>query len=332
MFLIKEKTSSFYQIIYFVDGKRTKKSTKKRIKAEAQKVLRDFQNPTVQVKENLLLSEFWEEYLRYSRQSKSKSYLKSIALSFRQLTLFTGDVPLNHLSARILDQFITSTYSRSKAAAGLYYRTLKAAFTKAVVWEYIPDNPFKRIKAPKQVKSLPLFINKEEFQTILANTKHQFLKDIFTTAFYTGMRLGELLNMNWSWIDFNQNLITVKNSNSFTTKSKKERIIPIHQKVKRILVRRFSTNGNSSFIFYRCSGIKLNEDFVSKQFKKTVRQVGLSDDIHFHSTRHSFCSNLISEGVGIYTVKELAGHQSVVTTQIYSHLQKENLSQAVNVL
>jgi len=46
------------------------------------------------------------------------------------------------------------------------------------------------------------------------------------------MRLGELVNMKWSWIDFNQNLITVKNSNGFTTKSKEERVIPIHQKVK----------------------------------------------------------------------------------------------------
>jgi len=337
MFLAKDNKSPFYQIVYFVDGKRTKKSTKKNSKAEAQEVLNkfaaSFQNNPIEIKtKSIKLSRFRDEYLNYSKQSKSKHYIKSIGLSFRQLTSFTGDVSLSEITSRTLDQFITSVYSRSKGAAGLYYRTLKAAFSKAVVWEYIPDNPLKKFKAPKQVKSLPIFINKEDFQKILDHTNHQFIKDIFTTAFYTGMRLGELTNMNWFWLDFNQNLITVKNSNGFTTKSKEERIIPIHQKVKEVLVNLYATNGKSNFVFYRSEGIKLNEDFVSKQFKKAVRQAGLSEDIHFHTLRHSFCSNLISEGVSIYTVKELAGHQSVVTTQIYSHLRKANLSQAVCLL
>ncbi len=334
MFLAKDNKSPFYQIVYFVDGKRTKKSTKKKTKAEALKILRQFEKPTVRktVSKIILLSEFRDEYISYSRQSKTKSYLKSIGLSFRQLILFTGNVPLNHLSTRILDQFITSTYSRAKGAAGLYYRTLKAAFSKAVVWEYIPENPFKKIKAPKQVKSLPIFINKEELQIIINNTKHEFLKDIFITAFYTGMRLGELLNMNWLWIDFNQSLITVKNSNGFTTKSKEERVIPFHQKVKEVLVRRYSTNGKSNFVFYRYEGLKFNEDFVSKQFKKAVRLTGLNDEIHFHSLRHSFASALVQSGASLYIVKDLLGHQDFQTTQIYCHLQKENLSQAVNLL
>ncbi len=334
MFLAKDNKSPFYQIVYFVEGKRTKKSTKKKTKAEALKVLKQFEKPVVRKTVNKIihLSKFREEYLEYSSQSKTKSYLKSICLSFRQLTLFTGDVPLNHLSTRILDQFITSTYSRSKAVAGLYYRTLKAAFSKAVVWEYITDNPFKKIKAPKQVESFPIFITKVELRTIVDNTEHEFIKDIIITGFYTGMRLSELTNMNWSWVDFNQNLLTVKNSNNFTTKSRKERIIPIHQRVKDILVRRYSTNGKSTFTFYRNSGIKLNEDFVSKQFKKAVRSANLNDNIHFHSLRHSFASALVQRGVSLYAVKELLGHENIKTTQIYSHLQRENLSQAVNLL
>ncbi len=75
-------------------------------------------------------------------------------------------------------------------------------------------------------KKLPVFISEIEFQLILGNTAEPFLKDLFLTAFYTGMRLGELLNMKWDWIDLNQNIITIKNTKTFTTKSKKERIIP----------------------------------------------------------------------------------------------------------
>ena len=88
----------------------------------------------------------------------------------------------------------------------------------------------------------------------------------------------------------------------------------------------------NAYIFFRVVGVKLNEDFVSKQFKKAVRSAGLSEEIHFHTLRHSFASNLIQRGVSIYVVKELLGHESISTTQIYSHLQSENLSQAVSLL
>ncbi|MGD8305600.1 MAG: tyrosine-type recombinase/integrase [Ignavibacteria bacterium] len=335
MFLIKDSKSPFYQIVYFVNGKRTKISTRKTTKSEAIKVLKDFEasfEVLPETKKIISLSKYQKEYIEYSKQSKSKSYLKSINLSFRQLIQVTGDIPLQTISTRILDQFIISVYSRSKGAAGLYYRTLKAAFSKAVVWEYISENPFKKIKAPKQVKSLPIFIKKEEFQKILNNTKYNFLKDLFITAFYTGMRLGELLNMQWSWIDLNQNLITVKNSSNFTTKTKKERIIPIHLKVKEVILNHYSAKDNSVYIFTNYYGIKLKEDFVSKQFKKAVRKAGLSEDIHFHSLRHSFASNLVQSGASLYVVKELLGHQDFKTTQIYSHLQKGNLLSAVNSL
>jgi len=338
MFLTKESNSPYYQIVYFIEGKRTKKSTKKIAKADAEKVLKKFlfnyngvnQKPKLN---SPLLFDFIQEYLSYCKSCRSKSYIeRSIIPAFNKFTAFIGATHLNKISIRQVDKFITSINSYSTAAAGLYYRTLKAAFSKAVVWEYISDNPFKKIKAPKQVESFPIFISKEEFQLILNNTKYEFLKDIFITGFYTGMRLGELTNMNWSWVDFNENLFTVKNSTSFTSKSKKERIIPIHQRVKEILVRRYSTTGKSTIIFYRYSGTKLNEDFVSKQFKKAVRSANLNDEIHFHSLRHSFASALVQLGVSLYAVKELLGHENIKTTQIYSHLQKENLTQAVNLL
>ena len=88
----------------------------------------------------------------------------------------------------------------------------------------------------------------------------------------------------------------------------------------------------NNLVFYHIEDIKLNEDFVSKQFKKAVRQAGLNDRIHFHTLRHSFASNLVQAGSSLYIIKELLEHRDFQTTQIYSHLQRENLSQAVNLL
>lgn len=337
MYLIKYSKSPYYQIIYFVNGKRTKKSTKKTTEAEAKEFLHSFaaslhQKPVEVKTASILVSEFKEEYTKYSEQSKSKHYLKSIGLSFRQLISYTGDISLSEISSRTLDQFITSVYSRSKSAAGLYHRTLKAAFSKAEAWEYIQSNPFKKIKSPKQVKSLPIFINKVEFQKILDNTTKEYIKPVLITAFYTGMRVGELVNMEWNWVDFNQNIITIKNSDTFTTKSKKERVIPIHQNVKRELIKLYSTNGKNNYVFHHSSGNKLTEDHISKIFKKAARLAGLSEDIHFHTLRHSFASNLVQSGSSLYVVKELLGHQDFSTTQIYSHLHNGNLLSAVNLL
>jgi site-specific recombinase XerD len=337
MFVTLTKKSPFYQLIYKVDGKPTTVSTKTKSKVEAYKFLVAFQKQLEQPIEkirHIKLSSYVEEYTNYIEQSKTKSYLKSVKLSFSQFKNKLGDIQLNQISTRIIDQFISEVYSRSPYAAKLYYSTLKAAFSKAVSWNYLYDNPLKKIKAPKMTKSFPVFISEFELAEILNNTKSLLLKDIFTTAFYTGTRLSELLNMKWDWIDFPQNIISVKNSDEFKSKSKRERIIPVHSKVLTILKSRFpiGKQKENNFVFYRYSGIKLNEDFISKQFKKAVRVAKLNDKIHFHSLRHSFASALVQRGVSLYAVKELLGHEDIKTTQIYSHLQKENLCSAINLL
>lgn len=167
----------------------------------------------------------------------------------------------------------------------------------------------------------------------MANTPYQYLKDIFTTAFYTGLRLGELINMRWSWIEFDENQITVKCSNEFITKSKKERIVPMCNKVKTLLKYR-SNNSKplpNEVVFYRIRGRKLHQETISKQFKLAVRKSNLNEKIHFHSLRHSFASLLAQRGVSLYIIKELLGHEDLATTQIYSHLQQQNLREAINL-
>jgi site-specific recombinase XerD len=78
--------------------------------------------------------------------------------------------------------------------------------------------------------------------------------------------------------------------------------------------------------------MKLNCEFISKQFKKVIRSAELNENIHFHSLRHSFASALVQRNVSLYAVKELLGHENIKTTQIYSHLQKDNLMYAVHSL
>lgn len=154
MFLVKNNKSSFYQIVYFVDGKRTTHSTKKTNEQEAVQYLEEFKksvaNPSGVVssitqktcsKNTFTLSKFKEEYLEYTKPAKSKKYLDSISYSFKYFIEYAGNIPLDQIETRTVDKFINSTFTRTQRGAQLYYRTLKAALNKAVQWNYLFINP-----------------------------------------------------------------------------------------------------------------------------------------------------------------------------------------------
>jgi site-specific recombinase XerD len=343
MFLAQRKNGYFF--IQFFDPKLQKIrriSTGTKSKSLAKKYLSNFVQKTETEPEpapkpsiGKLLQEFVKEYLSYVEGVKSPSYIRSIISSFRQLTLSIGNPPINEINPKILDQFIIKRFSGSPGAAILYFRTLKAAFSNAVIWEYLNENPFSKIKIPKRVKSLPIFISEEEFQQILDQADNRMMREIFTVALYTGMRQGEILNMKWKWINFDSGIITFTNSDIYKTKSKKDRVIPMSKKVLWILKHRINYSRNTQledYVFYRRSSLKLNENYVSKMVKKIVRKASIDERVHFHTLRHSFASMLVQRGVSLYVVKEILGHEDLSTTQIYSHLQQQNLVDAINLL
>ena len=332
MFLIKRNGIYYLDIKDELSNKRIRVSTKTRNKTAAISFLRNFNLEQIQNSGNkhITLAQFRDEYIKYCEAIHTESYLKrSIIPAFKKLIIHCGEIEISRITFRITDQFVSSVFIDSHSAASLYYRTLKAAFTKAIAWGYINDNPFKKIKLPRQVKSYPAFISLDELHRITDVTGVKLLRDIFTTAFFTGMRLGEIVNMKWDWIDLNSNVLVIRNDSGFCTKSKKERTIPIHNEVKEILTT-YQKNLTSQYVFTVKPGIKICPDYISRNFKKSVKMIGLNNNIHFHSLRHSFASRLAQKGVSLYVVKELLGHESLSTTQIYSHLIHENLTLAIN--
>lgn len=332
MFLTKTKKSPYYQIIFEVNGKRTSYSTKTKNRRTVEKIFQSFSAPQKKNKiTSIILSKFRDEYIQHLSTAKTKKYIRSVELSFNQFIKFIGDARLDKITLLEIDHFTYKTFTRTKYGSHLYYRTLKAAFSKALLWNYIEDNPFKKIKFPKMSKSSPVFITMKEFELIRPHVKQEYLRDLYTVAIYTGMRLGELCNMKRGWLDIQKKIITVRNESNFQTKSKKERIIPIGPQLQTIFKKYISVD-NTNFIFTRIKGIKLNEDYVSKKFKKAIKISGLHHSIHFHTLRHSMASLLVQKGVSLYVVKELLGHESISTTQIYSHLQQDNLKKAIALL
>lgn len=347
MYLTKTKKSPFYQISFERDGKFSTVSTRTKIKAEALRFLSEFEkNSRKEIKvEPASLIEFEQKYLDYIKGIRSKNYCYNVKVGFTQFKKYIDEsVLLKNITVKDIDSFVSKVYKEAPHSAASYYRILKASFNKAILWNYISVNPFSKIKPPKVKKSFPVFINEVDLQIILDNTKEQLFKDLFLFAFHTGMRESEILSLEWSSINLRDKIIIVSNTKTFTTKSKKERIIPINKRVYEILLSRLpaedqfnifskkSKNSLPEYVFSRIKGIKLNLDFVSKKFKKTIRKANLNDSFHFHSLRHSFASGLVQKGVSLLIVKELLGHSDLRVTQIYSHLQNADLVNAVELL
>lgn len=327
------KRNGYYHVQYFdeIHQRVRRKSLKAKNKNEALKNLTAFKELLKERQRTkvISLSSFRDEYVDYINKSHSKKYLISVKLSFKQLiNHLQKDIYLIALSKANAEKFLINVFVKSNYAAYLYLKTLKAAMYKGITWGYIEMNPFKGIMLPKIPKNFPVFISVDELNNLHALTQHQDLKDIFLLAFYTGMRLSELINLQWSAVDFAVNTITVKNSKTFITKNKSDRVIPMHERVSETLNMR---KKNSNYVFTK-NGCLYKQDYISKKFKEIVRKSELPECVHFHSLRHSFGSNLVQKGVSLYTVKELMGHESITTTQIYSHLKNKNLSDAVKLL
>jgi site-specific recombinase XerD len=324
MILIKRKNSIYY-IQYFDEevNRNRRISTGARNKKDAYRFLSEFRlnlESRSSVK-YISLKKFKEEYISFISKTHSKKYISSINLSFNQLLSFTGDVPLKQITPKACQRFLSHTYMRTKTGAALYYRTLKASFSRAIDWEYIKENPFSNIRLPRIEKSFPIFITERELEIIMGYTDNTILQDLFFTAFHTGMRLGELVNLKWAAVDLSSKLITIRNDESFSTKSRRERIIPISEKLFTKLFKKYKKLNfdiNADYVFQKTKGVKLNQECVSKDFKKAVKKSNLNERVHFHTLRHSFASNLVQKGASIYVVKELMGHDNISTTQIYS--------------
>ena len=236
----------------------------------------------------------------------------------------------------MLEKMLLEIHNRTNYGAKHHYNNLRAAFNKAINWDYLNENPLSKVKLPKIPESFPAFINKDELGLIIKNTPIEDLQNFFLMSFHTGMRRDEIRLLKWSAVNLKEETITIQNTKSFTTKNKKERIIPINATLLNMLKNRVPhiiDLNNDEYVIHRLPGVPYHKDYVTKQFKKVIRKLGMDERLHLHSLRHSHASNLIQCGnVNVRIVQEILGHENISTTMKYSHVNKEQLIKAVKVL
>ncbi len=208
----------------------------------------------------------------------------------------------------------------------------------------IPANPMLLIRTPKQAKRLPKAMSVDDVEKLLSTPDaHETLgardRAILETLYSTGVRVSELVDLNRNDIELDEQTIHVRG------KGKRERIVPLGSHalaaIRHYLLlqegdQRFAflreramANPNVA-LFINKNGGRLSSRSVRRKLDKYLRVAGLDLTISPHTLRHSFATHLLDNGADLRSVQELLGHQSLSTTQVYTHLSSMRLRTAYN--
>jgi len=223
----------------------------------------------------------------------------------------------------------------SKATTARKLATLRSFYKFLVKRNYVTGNPVAAIKTPKQDKRLPRFLEYSEIQKLLnAPPADNWLgardRAIFEALYSTGMRVSELVGLNLDDVDFLGEVIHIRG------KGKKERICPIGssalQSIQRYIEFRNKRMANDSgfdskVLFANKHGKRLSTRSVRRKMDKYLVAAGLDPAISPHTLRHSFATHMLNNGADLRSVQELLGHQSISTTQVYTHLTTQKIKQ-----
>ncbi len=285
----------------------------------------------------------FKNYLKLER-SLSNNSIDAYLLDIRKLTSFISEnhstsLSIENINVSIIESFIkylfkseSSTYSQARIVSGL-----KSFFNYLLLEEKIDINPMELIDAPKLVRKLPETLSIQEIEIIinavdLDSKEGMRNKAILETLYSCGLRVSELVNLKV------QNLFLDIGFIKVLGKGMKERLVPIGTKAAEcisIYMKEYRTNLNISegfegYLFINRRGKNLTRNMIFIIVKDLVKKAGLNKNISPHTFRHSFATHLIEGGADLRAVQEMLGHESITTTEIYTHLNKNYLKEVVN--
>lgn len=255
--------------------------------------------------------------------------LKSLALSESKpasIKSIDRDILRSYI-AEISDPFASSK-SLSRKTISRKISSLKSFFRYLAANGMAERNHASSLAFPKIPKKLPQYVSKNELDDLLGMkhlTELPLLDRAVIELFYsTGIRLSELINLRISNVDFKAGTIKVFGKGS------KERIVPFGRQaadaMKNYLsIREISNTTNLEYFFIDNAGKKLYPVKVQRMIRKSLSMVSEVSKKSPHVLRHSFATHMLDNGADIRAVKELLGHESLSTTQVYTHLTPEKL-------
>ena len=291
---------------------------------------------TMDAKESHLIDSF----LRFLQLEKglSKNTVSSYQTDISGFNQWRSDqaIKISEVNLSDAENFIVSLRKKELAPASISRKisSLKSLFIYLKKQQHIKTNPFQDLVLPKIPKSLPKSMSMAEVNTLLdAPDTSTFIglrdKTMLELMYATGLRVSELVNLKYSSFDFERSVIKVLGKGS------KERIIPFGDSALSWLKQYID--------FRRQNNLSMNSKyfFISQKLSQVTRQSFWQRVEHYqkiasipykispHTLRHAFATHLLNNGADLRSVQMLLGHSDLSTTQIYTHIAKQRLSEMI---
>lgn len=258
----------------------------------------------------------------------SNNTIKTYENSLNQLSNHTNKDLLKLTSKEIEDFLISIDLNPSSISN--YISGFKSFYNYYIKLGKIKNNPIDVVETPKLIKKLPNYLTTEEIDKLLdIEVKDAFTarnKSILELLYSCGLRISELINLEFKNIDLNDCIVRVMGKGS------KERIVPISDvaiKYLKIYVKDYRNalvkNEQNNYLYLNNHGKKMTRQGVFKMIKKITMEKNIKKDVSPHTLRHSIATHMLENGADLRIIQEFLGHTDISTTQIYTHLTNTKL-------
>ena len=265
----------------------------------------------------------------------ARNYSKNTISSYNSdLLIFNEFIKkdLNKVNSQDIRSFIKYLSGKKEKTLARYMTTLRMFYDFMIKKKYIIENPMDGISSPKLSKSLPDVLTIDEVDRLLSfelKTDYDFRdKCILEMLYSTGLRISELVSLKLENINLDESLIKVMGKGS------KERIVPFNETTREYLNKyikeirpKMLKQTQTDYLYLNNHGKNLSRQAIFKMIKKRTINAGIKKEISPHTLRHSFATHLLAGGADIRFIQELLGHESISTTEIYTHIAQENLKE-----
>ncbi len=275
----------------------------------------------------------YSAFLRLEK-SLSENTLAAYMADLQKLMDYAGNRPLDSLTSDDIEQFLCqlrdlgiSPRSQARILSGI-----KSFYSFLLLEDYIQRDPCELIDAPQTGRHLPEVLSVEEIDAMLAQIDlsrpdgHRN-KAMIETMYSCGLRVSELVGLKLSCCYFDEEYILVEGKGS------KQRLVPISSKAIReirlwMADRQQICNirkAQDDYVFLSKQGRQLSRSMVFRIIKDLAQKAGIQKNISPHTLRHSFATHLLEGGANLRVIQQLLGHESILTTEVYTHLDRSFL-------
>lgn len=276
----------------------------------------------------------YRTYIRLEKQlspNSVESYMRDLG-QFAHFILRMYDVPPRKVEQQMIEHYMQWLFEkgREKSSQARYLSGIKSFFNFMLLEEMIETSPAELVEAPKAGRQLPDTLSTEEIDTMIglidqSTTKGLRDRAILELLYSCGLRVTELCDLKLSDLFFGEGYIRI------IGKGDKQRLVPISSvartRIQLYMDQTQEQHQKSDTLFLNNRGKRLTRVMIFNIIKQAAQRAGIEKSISPHTFRHSFATHLLQGGANIRQVQELLGHENILTTEIYTHLDNFHLSQ-----